>query len=411
MTEKQLRPRKIGIRYRGNDIKDLVRQILNTAAQHRASNIHVIHRSDGPSELLFRIGGYLMGAIMEGPVAEFDSQTIEKIMNAILNSAGGDTHKKLYPQSGRFTHDLHDIRRGMDVRLDIRMSYAPMESGSSLVLRLLHPDIYKIPLDKLGFPLNGLEFLRDCFGSTKAGGLVLFVGPTNSGKSTVVSLALKQLLTPGLNAMTLETPVERMIPGARQFKVDPLRGMGLDELIEISLHQDPDVLMLGEITDPNSAQKAMRMAMTGRLVLSTMHANDSLSALTLLLEHGVTRAALADRLKGIFAQRLVSMYCQHCKVPMEPSAIHVRRLGAELLSGRKFFQGKGCPKCNFTGYSGSVLVVEFLRVTPNVKLLILEHAPQSEIMKIIREEGYITFIEDGLNKPTTLDEILHVSAV
>lgn len=365
----------------GTSAPDLVDSVINRAIARGASDIH-IEPSRESTQVRFRIDGQLQHAleIPAGVSLEFVSRL--KVM------CNMDIAEKRRPQDGRF-HFNHQAKS-----VDVRVSTIPTESGEKMVLRLLDQAGSSLDLEQLGIPIRNLEVLRAAIDRPQ--GMVLVTGPTGSGKTTTLYACLRQIRSPKLNILTIEDPIEYRLDGINQSQVKPDIGYDFAKALRAFLRQDPNVIMVGEIRDAETAQIALRAAMTGHLVLSTVHTNDSVATVSRLLDLGAEPYLIASSLSLIVAQRLVRRLCHECRHPAgEGSA------GACVAVG--------CLACDQTGYKGRVGVFEVLPIDPTIQAMIHSRAPAEQIRAKARASGLRVLAESArdkwLNGETTLEEI------
>ena len=374
----------------------LVDLLIMQAVKERASDIHV-EPGDGSLRTRFRIDGVLRE--VHGPPAHLHSAVTSRIK--VL--AKLDIAEKRKPQDGRF-------RRKMESKeIDLRVSVAPTQFGEKVVMRLLDSATALLPLEQLGFdePLRvSVERLIRA-----PHGIVLVTGPTGSGKTTTLYAALNLINSPERNIITIEDPVEYQLPGVNQVQVNPRAELTFASALRSFLRQDPDVIMVGEIRDRETAEIAIQAALTGHLVLSTLHTNDAASSLTRLIEMGIEPFLIASSVTGVLAQRLVRVVCQKCKAPAQATP----QLAGELHvpTDAQLFHGLGCPACVQSGYKGRVGIFEWLPMPEVMKNLVVAKAPAHAIRDAARQGGMRTLRDDGLAKAlagvTTLEEVLRVT--
>ena len=380
-------------------VKSAVDYLLNYAFEQRASDIHIEpKRAEGV--VRFRIDGVLH------PVYHLPKAVYPAIISRIKTMARLDITEKRRPQDGRIKAEQKEKK------VEIRVSTIPVAFGEKAVLRVLDPDILFQDLEELGF-LSGelitfLSFLKKSFG------IILITGPTGSGKTTTLYSALRYLSTPEKNIVTIEEPVEMVHEEFNQIAVQPQVGITFANTLRNILRQDPDIIMVGEIRDFETAQNAVQSALTGHLVLSTLHTNDAPSAVTRLIDLGVEPFLINSVLVGVLAQRLVRKICPYCKEDFTLSAEDLNSSG--LFFGEdeevSLSRGKGCVNCRMTGYLGRVGTFEVLNITSKIKSLIDGRANAGKIKNAAREEGMITLRENAITKVkkgiTTYSDALRV---
>ena len=381
-------------------VVNLVNVIIATALGERASDIHLVPFEER-LQLRYRIDGLLQEK--PPPPRHLHAALISRVkIMADMNIA-----ERFMPQDGHI--QIH--HRG--ARVDIRVGTMPTIYGESMVLRLLEKHAKLLTPQELGLDAERSNLLSRVV--AKPHGLFLATGPTGSGKTTTLYSILQGIYTPELKMLTIEDPVEYELPGVAQIPVRPGRHFTFASGLRSILRQDPDVVMVGEIRDSETAEIAIRAALTGHQVFSTLHTNDAAGAITRLLDMGVEAFLISSSLEGVLAQRLVRRICPRCRVPWE--APEAMRLKLEGLSGRRlegdFYQGTGCEECRGTGYRGRIGIFELLPVSSVLRELILQRRSSAEI-KALARGTMVTMHEDALRKAsegiTTLPEILRVSS-
>lgn len=311
------------------------------------------------------------------------------------------------PQDGRIQLKVG----GKDI--DIRVSVFPTYYGERIVLRLLNKSDMKFDLDSLGFSKETLKVFNDLIKKTH--GIILVTGPTGSGKTTTLYSVLTRLNTADVNILTVEDPIEYQLHGVGQMQVKPKIDLTFAAGLRSILRQDPDIIMVGEIRDLETAEIAIQAALTGHRVFSTIHTNDAASGITRLLDMGVEPFLIASSVNAFLAQRLVRTICPHCKQSYKPDPVVLKDLGIKpsQIQGKKLYRGKGCDKCINTGYLGRTGIYELLPVTNDIRKLIMEHADAVQIKEKAISNGMKTLLQDGVEKAlqgiTTLEEVLRVS--
>ena len=328
----------------------LLQSLFEDALQVGASDIHIEPQEDR-LRIRLRIDGELH------PQTEADSRVAAALALRLKLMAGLDISEKRLPQDGRF----HVLVRGKPV--DVRMSTMPIAYGESVVMRLLSRESGLLGLDNLGMPSSMLERFRAIV--QRVSGMVLVTGPTGSGKTTTLYAALNELNSPSRKIITVEDPVEYRVRGLNQIQVNEKIDLSFATVLRSVLRQDPDVILVGEVRDTETAQIGLRAAITGHMVLSTLHVREALSVPMRLLDMGVPRYMVATALQAVIAQRLVRVICERCAEPHAPSAQESRFLELHGRNGEgEFKRGAGCGKCNGSGYRGRVGVYEMLEMTP-----------------------------------------------
>jgi general secretion pathway protein E len=297
--------------------------------------------------------------------------------------------------------------------LDLRVSTVPTMFGESVVMRLLDKESVRFDFDALGFDGSPRERLEEILEIPY--GILLVTGPTGSGKSTTLYTALSRLNTQERKIITVEDPVEYQLPGINQIQVKPQIGMTFAGALRSIVRQDPDIIMVGEMRDLETARIAVQSALTGHVVLSTLHTNDAASGVTRLLDMGVEDYLLTSTINGILAQRLVRRLCASCRESYHPLPELAAKL--ERVAGGDaqitLYRATGCAQCNGTGYRGRLVITEVLFMTDKIRKAVLEHATATEIQRLAISEGMHTMYEDGLRKAvegrTTMEEVLRVA--
>lgn len=373
----------------------LVNSILMQAVREKTSDVHISPEKDR-IQLRFRIDGQLK----EFPAPP--KSYFFPIISRVKLLAGMDISVTRIPQDGRFT-----FRYG-DSEVSVRASSLPTIHGENMVMRLLQQSAGKaLELEDLGLAPNEMDkFLRSV---QKPYGMVLATGPTGSGKSTLLYSLLRKVNTPNVNIITLEDPVEYRQPGIRQVQLNRRAGMTFASGLKSILRQDPNVIMVGEIRDQETASIAIESALTGHLLLSTLHANTACGAVTRFIEMGIEPFLVASTLLVVGAQRLVRRICPHCIETYEAPMEAMSALGLKPVKGTPFLRGKGCSQCNNTGYIGRCGIYEILEVTNDIKDLIIKGASMHQIEKRAVELGVLrTLVMDSADKVlrgfTTLEE-------
>ncbi|MBK1707555.1 type II secretion system ATPase GspE [Marichromatium gracile] len=375
----------------------MVNQLLQRAVEARASDIHLEPFAD-TLRVRYRVDGVLQE--VEAPPVRSSAAVISRVkIMARLNIA-----ERRLPQDGRIP------LRVQGRELDLRVSTVPTLFGESLVIRLLDKDRVRFDLDALGF--DGALRARLDRVLEHPYGILLVTGPTGSGKSTTLYTLLARLNTESRKIITVEDPVEYQLAGINQIPVRPAIGMTFASALRAIVRQDPDVIMVGEMRDLETARIAVQSALTGHLVLSTLHTNDAASGATRLLEMGVEDYLLTSTVNGILAQRLVRRLCPHCRARYRADAELAARLGL-ATDALELHRAVGCDACRGTGYHGRLVIGELLILSEAVRAAVLDHAGAAEIRRIARAEGMVTMFEDGVTKAraglTSIEEVLRVA--
>ncbi|MEM9354092.1 MAG: ATPase, T2SS/T4P/T4SS family [Planctomycetota bacterium] len=378
----------------------LVQLMIGEAVQLRASDIHVEPFEDRV-RIRYRIDGVLV---------ERDSPP-RRLLGALLSRikilAKMDISERRRCQDGRIK-----ITAG-GKELDLRVSMLPTNHGQSCVMRLLDKDNIKIGVRQLGLSERDFRIFRNII--RRPNGILLVTGPTGSGKTTTLYAAMNELNRPDRKIITAEDPVEYYLPGINQVEVK--HGIGLDfaKIIKAMLRQAPNVILVGEMRDHETASMGIQASLTGHLVFSTLHTNDAPGAITRMVDIGVPAYLVAGSVVGVLAQRLVRVNCSKCKQPYQPSASQIESAGItkEQAANATFMMGKGCDHCGKSGYRGRLGIFELMTMTSKVRELSFAGAATTEIRKAAVSEGMTTLYEDGLRKVcegiTTIEEVLRVS--
>ncbi len=378
----------------------LVNLVIAKALRDGASDIH-IEPSQHNLRIRYRINGVLIEEDM-APPKRLQSAVVTRVK--ILSNM--DIAEKRIPQDGRFHVRLH----GMEV--DIRVSSLPTFHGEKMVLRLLETSRDQLKLEKIGFPPGPLQDFRSLI--RRPNGIILVTGPTGSGKTTTLYSALAEINSPEHNIITVEDPIEYQIEMINQVQTNPKAGLTFASSMRSILRQDPDIIMVGEIRDVETARIAVQASLTGHLVFSTLHTTDAAGAIVRLMDMGIPPYLIANSVAGVLAQRLVRTICPACAATYEPDPEMLRQFTrVEALEGFSFKKGKGCSECLGTGYKRQIGIFELLIVTRKIRDLINQEAESSEIVEAAREQGLVQLREDGLEKvlsgDTTLEEVVRVT--
>lgn len=384
------------VRGEGSPVVRLLNSILIGAIQQGASDVH-FEPVEGGLTVRYRIDGILEER--HTPPAEYQSQLLARIKVM----AHLDVAEQRLPQDGR-------IKLTMGSRaIDFRVSSIPVAYGERIVLRILDKSNLLLGFDKLGMHENVLRQFRSLTAMSE--GIFLVTGPTGSGKTTTLYSALEGINSTHRNIMTIEDPVEYKLPGLAQVGVNSKIGLTFSTGLRHILRQDPDVIMIGEIRDTETAEIAIQSALTGHLVLSTLHTNDAPSALLRLVDMGVEPYLISSAVIGVLAQRLVRCICESCKFAYSPT--ESERMDLCLPEGEVVYKGRGCPKCFGTGYRGRCGIYELMPMSQSVKKQLLKNADSSEVKKEAVQAGMRTLREDGarlvLAGKTTSVEVLRVA--
>lgn len=384
-----------------SEIVQFVDKVIAQAVQDKASDIH-FDPTERRLQIRYRIDGILRD------VYEAPRVIIPEIVSRIKILAELDISQTRVPQDGRITQ-IFDGRK-----IDLRIATLPSVWGEKVVMRILDNSQANLPLSKLGFSdLNLNKFLE---AAQRPFGMVLVTGPTGSGKSTTLYSALNEITTPEINVLTVEDPVEYRVQGVTQVQVNTRAKMTFDNILRTFLRADPDVILVGEIRDHETATTAMQAGLTGHMVFSTLHTNDAASAIPRLADMGVEPFITSSTLQGVASQRLIRMLCNKCKQPWKPTKdeLEVLKYKKTIKEDETFFSPKGCSACRNTGYSGRIAIHEVMVVTPTIQKAIIAGAKGVEINALAIEEGMMPMRGDGFEKVakglTSFQEVLRVTA-
>ena len=378
----------------------LVNLIINEAVKERASDIHV-----EPLEKKFRVRYRIDGVLHEvpGPPKRLEGSVISRVK--IM--AGMDIAEKRLPQDGR-------IKMVSDKKeLDLRVSSLPSIHGESIVMRILDKTSFFVGLEDVGFlPKEKKDFEKLI---NLPNGMILVTGPTGSGKTTTLYATLSHINQKDRKVIMIEDPVEYQLDGVNQVQVKPQIGLTFASGLRSMLRQAPDIIMVGEIRNLETAQIAVQSALTGHLIFSTLHTNDACGAITRLIDMGVKPYLASSTVQGVLAQRLVRTICPSCREAYKPSEEEAKilSLSPEEVNSLKLYRGKGCPTCAYTGYKGRMGIFELFIMTDEARELVLNNSSSTELNKKAKESGMKGLKEDGLNKVkrgyTTVEEVMRVT--
>jgi general secretion pathway protein E len=378
----------------------LVNLIITKAIDLKASDIH-FEPYESQFRIRYRVDGVLHDA--EAPPKRLQSAIISRVkIMAKMNIA-----ERRLPQDGRIMVKV----KGKEI--DFRVSTVPTIHGESVVLRILDKTSIVLDIEKLGFPHDILADFDQCIKNPH--GILLVTGPTGSGKTTTLYCALEKINSPDKKIVTVEDPVEYQLRGVNQIQVKPAIGLTFANALRSIVRQDPDVILIGEIRDAETAEIAIHSALTGHLVFSTLHTNDAASAITRLIDMGIEDYLLTSTLVGILAQRLVRVTCPFCQEEFAYDESLLKQLGVppEEASRIKMVKPKGCAECGFTGYRGRTGIFEFLKVTDEIRALILQRKDSQKLKELARQRGMRTLRQDGWLRVkegmTTVQELLRVT--
>ena len=376
----------------------IVNRLIANAVEQRASDIHI-----EPFEQSLRVRYRIDGMLRDG-------ESVSKELHAAMVSrlkimAGLNIAERRLPQDGRIKLAV----RGRDI--DLRVATIPIMHGEAVVLRILDRGSVQLDFEPLGFSGKALEAYRGVL--ERPNGIVLVTGPTGSGKTTTLYTSLTEINTIDRKVLTVEDPIEYQLAGINQVQIKPQIDLTFANVLRAMLRHDPDVIMVGEIRDLETVEIAIQAALTGHLVLSTLHTNNAAGTLMRLLDMGVETYLLASTLNGIVAQRLVRQLCTHCREPYTPLPDMLEQLGPAAAGVTRFYRPKGCTACRHTGYFGRISINEVLVMSDPVREAILRRADSSSLQRIAIETGMRPMLQDGIDKAragiTTIEEVLRVT--
>ncbi|MBP2641598.1 MAG: epsE [Firmicutes bacterium] len=381
-------------------IVNVVDSLISQAVKERASDIHI-----EPLEKVTRVRFRIDGVLEE--VVTFPRNIHLAIISRIKIMSEMDISEKRKPQDGRFQvkENGHEI--------DIRVATLPTILGEKIVMRILDKKAIAFDIKELGFTKDNLQRYSRLY--KQPHGLILVTGPTGSGKTTTLYSTLMQVNSPAKNMITIEEPIEYRLDGVNQVQVNGKVGLTFANGLRSILRQDPNVIMVGEIRDKETADIAVRSALTGHMVFSTLHTNDAVGAIIRLLDMGIEPFLAASALLGVVAQRLARKLCLDCR---EAYAIEARSLDGQFLSLQgeqsvEAYRAMGCPYCNYTGYHGRIAIQEVLVITPAIRDAVNRRLPEHAVSKLAMKEGMQTMLQDGIAKilagDTSIEEIMRVA--
>jgi type IV pilus assembly protein PilB len=374
-----------------------VNLVLFQAVQDRASDVHF-----EPFEDEFKIRYRVDGALYE--MAPPPKHLALPVISRIKVMANLNISERRVPQDGRISMPIGNRQ------VDLRVSTLPTAFGESVVLRILDRNSVNLDLENLGLPKEMMSYVDEAI--QQPNGIFIVTGPTGSGKTTTLYSCLRKVNTPDSKLLTAEDPVEFDIEGIMQVAINEAVGMTFGKALRSFLRQDPDVIMLGEMRDLETAQIAIQASLTGHLVLSTLHTNDAPGAVTRLVDMGVEPFLISSTLSAVLAQRLVRTVCKKCRTPFEPTEnqLSLLNLSPHDIGDKVFYYGRGCSTCNDTGYKGRKGIYELLKVTDTIRNLINERAPTIVVRQKAMEMGMVSLREDGLrgifDGVTTIEEVV-----
>lgn len=401
--EYDISPKDIEDNSSGDDVNNapivkLVDFIIREAVRQESSDIHI-----EPFEKYIKVRYRVDGELHEKQRIQI--QSLQSIMTRIKIMSNLNIAEKRLPQDGRMKVFIDGKN------IDLRVSILPTVFGEKAVIRILKNDSKNISKEKLGMDKENMKKLDNIIKSPY--GIILATGPTGSGKSTTLYAMLKELNNENRNIVTVEDPVEYMLEGVNQVNVNVKAGLTFSSGLRSILRQDPDIIMIGEMRDDETAEIAVRAAITGHLVLSTIHTNDAASSIVRLFDMGIPAYLVANSLSGIIAQRLVKSICPDCREPYEAKAYEKEILGIKEMEKVTLYKGKGCPRCNGTGYLGRTGVYEILEITKGMREIIVGSGDVGLLKKTAIENGMITMrkscerlVYKGI---TTIDELAKIA--
>lgn len=406
------------------DIKKSIEQVISQKKSYRISRILeiilagaiAVNASDvhiEPEESYVRLRYRLDGVLQD--ILEFDHATYNLLVSRIKLISNLKLNVKEKAQDGRFTIKIHDTE------IEVRTSLLPGGYGESVVLRVLNPNAISVSLDELGIDKRLLDIIMHEL--QKPNGMILNTGPTGSGKTTTLYAFLKKIHTPGIKIITIENPIEYHLPGIVQTQTDDEKGYTFLEGLRSALRQDPDVIMVGEIRDDETAEIAVNAALTGHLVFSTLHTNNAAGTFPRLIDLGVNPKVITSAINIAMAQRLVRKICPDCKKKVVPTEKDAQIISETLqsikdktylegLDESAVFAGDGCEKCNFTGYKGRTGIYEAILTNEKIEAIVKENPSEREIVKAAEDQNLLNMKQDGVLKVlkgmTSIDELRRV---
>jgi len=387
-----------------SDQKERIRVIISNALRNRASDIHLEPTGDG-LRVRYRIDGILRDVI------KLPIEISRKVVVSLKVMCNMDIAESRRPQDGRIGEIYTSGSSDEKLSLDMRVSTLPCVGGEKVVIRLLPQENPFSDIEDLGFSEKPLEIYKRWLHQPQ--GMIIFTGPTGSGKTSTLYTSLQTVATEKVNVVTVEDPVEYVLPDITQTQVHEAAGMTFAAGLRAILRQDPDIIMVGEIRDAETAETAVRAALTGHLVLTTMHTNDAVSAIPRLKDIGPDPGLISDALLGVVAQRLVRKVCPHCAESHTPTAEELNILGINLeqANSAKWRKGKGCSKCFHTGYLGREAIIELLEADDMVKHFIYEGS-MTQLHQYLSAKNFNSFRDSAIEKVTqgitTVEELQRV---
>ena len=385
---------------KGNEsaVMRLIKYIVVSAIERKASDIH-IEADEKEGEVRLRIFGTLYEFL------DFDYDVFYALDSRLKILSGLDVSEKRKPQDGAFS-----MKFGSN-SFDFRVSTLPTIWGESIVIRILDKRNILKKIDEIGITEKNLEILKKALSSPN--GIFLVTGPTGSGKSTTLYASLNEINNVTEKIITVEDPVEYKLKGIQQVQVNAKVGLTFAGALRSILRQDPDIIMIGEIRDLETLEIAIKAALTGHLVISTLHTNEAVRAINRMIDMGADPFMVATSLVGVEAQRLVKTICPYCKTTYKPADVYLEPIKGILPKNSVFYKGKGCEKCNMTGFSGRTLITEIFLNDEHLEALISKNKDKLELLHYLQKKGYKTMFYDGLLKAlkgiTTLEEVYKVA--
>lgn len=386
--------------YIKSPISELVNCIINYAYKMQASDIH-LEPQEKYLQIRFRVDGKMI------LIYQLDNKISNYLVSYLKLIANLDIAEKRIPQDGKINFSSKDV-----TNLDIRISTIPIIFGEKIVLRLLGNIQTLLSLDNMEFSYINLNNFKEMIHLSS--GLIVITGPVNSGKSTLLYAILNYLNHTDMNIVTIEDPIELDIQGINQMQVNFKAGLDWSLALKAILRQDPDIVMIGEIRDDIVAKQAITTALTGHLVLTTLHTTNALGVPARLIDMGVSPMMLSIALTGMTAQRLVRKICPYCKVKYKPqmNSLESLFLGKDFYVGMDLYKGSGCEKCNYTGFKGQVAIQEVFQVTDKIRHLISKSDVDLNLKRMAQMEGFKNLLDDGKSKVlqgiTTVQEVWQV---
>ncbi|MCC0662868.1 GspE/PulE family protein [Clostridioides sp. ZZV15-6597] len=375
----------------------LVNNILENAVRMEASDIH-IEQSENYMRVRFRIDGMLREYM------RMNSAPYKAVISRIKIMSDINISEKRIPQDGRIYLKVDNKP------IDFRVSTMPTNRDEKIAMRVLDKSNFMVSKEVLGIDEHGSKIYDELINTPY--GLILVVGPTGSGKTTTLYSMLNQLNTENRNLLTIEDPIEYELPGVNQSQINEKAGLTFASGLRAFMRQDPDIIMVGEIRDTETAEIAIRASLTGHLVLSTLHANTAVGAISRLLDMDVESFLITSSLLGVISQRLTRKICEYCRVSYEADTGEKKALGIDINESVTIYKGQGCERCNNTGYKGRLGIFEMLEITPEIKELIDSSANQREILKLAKKQGMVSLKEDIVKKvlggKTTVEEMIRI---